>query len=274
MEARCEEFRTTVENISNAEQKGDQAQVSKLIPAAKKMLVQLKIEMTKLTSLPPRGSNSPDATKERTLARSILESATILSIYEEDMAAFERNFTQLGVYYSDLAKDLPESTLHNPIVGTRLLQLLVENRLAEFHGELEIIPDQIRSDSNIAFPIQLEQYLMEGSYNKVLEQRSKVPNPFFKFFLGQLLETVRDNIADCLEVAYSYLKLDEAQKLLIFDSAKDLTKYIEEIKPEWAVRDGAIWFKTPEKSLGAQDIPSLRLVSESLSYATELDRIV
>lgn len=142
------------------------------------------------------------------------------------------------------------------------------------HPQLELIPEQAREDPNIAFGIKLEQYLMEGSYNKVLEAREHVPNPCFRFFLSHLLQTVRENIADCAEIAYQSLALADAQKMLILDSPADLSAYIQERKPEWVVRDSHIWFKAPEKSLGAADIPSLKLVGETLSYATELDRIV
>lgn len=136
---------------------------------------------------------------------------------------------------------------------------------------------------------------MEGTYNKVrcwavfcfdtkfselttcfqvLEARANVPNPFFSFFLTQLVQTVRENIADCAEIAYQCLELADAQQMLLVDSPAELSAYIQEHKPEWTVRDNHVWFKAPEKSLGASDIPSLRLVGEMLSYATELDRIV
>ena len=146
--------------------------------------------------------------------------------------------------------------------------------MAEFHNELELLPEPSRQDPNIAFAVKLEQYLMEGTYNKVLEARTHVPNPYFPFLLSQLLQTVRENIADCAEVAYQCLRLADAQKMLIFDSAAELGAYIQEEKTEWSVREGRVWFKAPEKSLGASDIPSLRLVGETLAYATELDRIV
>ncbi|TMW62002.1 hypothetical protein Poli38472_009495 [Pythium oligandrum] len=245
------------------------------VAEAKPQLAKLKIALTSLLSLPPCAVESPTASAECALARHVLESATILSVFSEDMASFERNVLQLKVYYSPaLAATLPPSPLHFPILGTRLLQLLVENRMAEFHNELELIPEQSREDPNIAFGIKLEQYLMEGSYNKVLEARSNVPNPFFKFFLAQLLQTVRENIADCAEIAYQCLEVSDAQKMLILDSPAELQAYIQERKPEWVIRDNHIWFKAPEKSLGATDIPSLKLVGETLSYATELDRIV
>jgi len=91
---------------------------------------------------------------------------------------------------------------------------------------------------------------------------------------SQLLSTVRDNIADCIEVAYQSLALEDAQKMLIFSSVGELGEYIKTKKSEWVIQDNWIRFKAPEKKLGASDLPSLRLVQETLSYATELDRIV
>lgn len=244
---------------------------SNQIDEAVKILSKLKMALTTLPALPPCGNDSPTTKEQLRLARHVLESATLLSILREDMTAFERNMLQLKIYFHS---GLEPSPLHYPILGTRLLQLLVENRMAEFHNELELLPEQSRQDPNIAFAVKLEQYLMEGTYNKVLEARTNVPNPYFPFFLAQLLQTVRENIAECAEVAYQCLALADAQKMLIFDSAAELNAYIQEVKPEWVIREGRVWFKTPEKSLGASDIPSLRLVGETLAYATELDRIV
>ncbi|DAZ96159.1 TPA: hypothetical protein N0F65_009558 [Lagenidium giganteum] len=241
---------------------------------AKQQLAKLKIALTQLPSLPPCAANAPTATKERTLARHVLESATMLSILSEDIASFERNVLQLKVYYSSFEKELVPSPLQSAILGARLLQLLVENRMAEFHNELELIPEKGREEPNVAFGIKLEQYLMEGSYNKVLEARANVPNAFFKFFLSQLLQTVRENIAECAEIAYQCLELSDAQKMLMFDSAAELNAYMQSQKPEWTLRDNCIWFKAPGRSLGAADIPSLKLVGETLAIATELDRIV
>lgn len=48
-----------------------------------------------------------------------------------------------------------------------MLFLLVENRLAEFHSELELMGDGERADECVIFPVRLEQYLMVGSYDQV-----------------------------------------------------------------------------------------------------------
>lgn len=57
--------------------------------------------MLTLASLPPSGEASSCSNQERELARNVLESATILSLKEANMAQFERNVSQLKVYYTD-----------------------------------------------------------------------------------------------------------------------------------------------------------------------------
>lgn len=51
-------------------------------------------------------------------------------------------------------------------------------------AELELIPVDLRENKYIKFPIQLEQYLMEGTYRKVEEVKNKHPTIFDnrKFF--------------------------------------------------------------------------------------------
>ena len=51
----------------------------------------------------------------------------------------------------------------------------------------------------IRHPINLEQYIMEGSYNKVISLKGSVPAASYNFFFEILLKTVRYEIASCLE---------------------------------------------------------------------------
>nr|KAG5712337.1 hypothetical protein BaRGS_023916 [Batillaria attramentaria] len=63
--------------------------------------------------------------------------------------------------------DLPESTFKYQLLGLNLLCLLSQNRLAEFHTELELLPvKELQTNIYIKHPVSMEQYLMEGSYNK------------------------------------------------------------------------------------------------------------
>src|SRR5689334_493651 len=71
---------------------------------------------------------------------------------------------------------IPFSERMYPILGLNLLRLLAQNRIADFHTQLETIdPEQIHTNAYIRHPVQIEQCLMEGSYNKVWHARKDVP---------------------------------------------------------------------------------------------------
>jgi len=65
--------------------------------------------------------------------------------------------------------ELPQTVYQYHLLGLNLLFLLAQNRVAEFHTELELLPyDIIQTNAFVMFPVALEQYLMEGRYNKVI----------------------------------------------------------------------------------------------------------
>lgn len=68
----------------------------------------------------------------------MLELAVLLAVRQCDEAAFERNYAQLRVYFSDARGMLPPSGQEGALTGLHLLRLLVANRIAEFHSELEV----------------------------------------------------------------------------------------------------------------------------------------
>ena len=65
---------------------------------------------------------------------------------------------------------LPDSVFKNELLGLNLLCLLSQNRVAEFHTELELFsyPDvQILENVYIHKAVSLEQNIMEGRYRQV-----------------------------------------------------------------------------------------------------------
>lgn len=53
---------------------------------------------------------------------------------------------------------------------------------------------QAMQSQGISHAVQLEQWLMEGAYNKVLEARPQLPDPAYSYFMEKLLSTVRCSI--------------------------------------------------------------------------------
>ncbi|KAI3777131.1 hypothetical protein L1987_46925 [Smallanthus sonchifolius] len=239
-----------------------------------RLLSQLKILLIEFKSLPPLFAETPNAIQELTLARDIYEHAVVLSVKMEDQDAFERDFFQLKPYYTDVGDRLPQSPQEYPILGLNLLRLLVQNRIAEFHTELELISVSALENPCIKHAVELEQSFMEGAYNRVLAARQTVPHETYVYFMDLLARTVRDEIAGCSEKAYDSLRVEDACQLLLLSSDQQLFEYIKEEHPEWEVKNGLVVFNKAKESAPCKEIPSLQLINQTLSYARELERIV
>ena len=67
----------------------------------------------------------------------------------------------------------------------------------EFHTELELLPASVlRENPYIAKSVKLEQFIMEGSYNKVIEIKESVPAESYRVFMEILLDTIRNEIGE------------------------------------------------------------------------------
>eukprot|EP00026_Physarum_polycephalum_P011718 Phypoly_transcript_11959.p1 GENE.Phypoly_transcript_11959~~Phypoly_transcript_11959.p1 ORF type:complete len:266 (-),score=33.02 Phypoly_transcript_11959:84-881(-) len=240
---------------------------------AKVLVDQLKLALLKL-SIPLPGSKaleSAELQKELLLAREILEHAVLLSVKTKDIPAFERYFAQVKPYYFDYAKYLPPSQRQFSTIGLNLLRLLAQNRIAEFHSELELLPLEQHQNVYIRHPIALEQFIMEGSYHKVRSARADVPAESYTFFMDILMDTVRSEIADCSERAFQSLPVAEAVKLLQVKDQAQLLSFSQD-KRDWTLSGSNVIFGKPEVS--KNEIPSRQLIQETLTYAKELERIV
>jgi 26S proteasome regulatory subunit N12 len=94
--------------------------------------------------------------------------------------------------------------------------------------------------------------------------------------MDNLLQTVRDSIADCVEVSYKTMKIEDAVTLMKFDNREEFMEYIQECRDDWIVNEMSeeLCFELPSDGAKASDIPSKKLIAQALSYATELERIV
>jgi len=243
-------------------------------------LAQLKIALTKFQLLPPFSSEPNKVKRQLTVARETLEAGAFLAIKSKDIVAFERHVTQLKTYYTDYASLLTPSPHQYPITGLHLIALLAHNRISEFHTELELIPLALQANPNIRYPVNLEQRLMEGAYNKILVARSAVPHPLMAFFVDELARTVRDKLAECAEKAYESFPVADALTTLSFASKPELLEYAK--KRGWDVTPKDLILFPAHHGAAAQvvakqkalEIPSLLLIKQTLGYATELERIV
>ncbi|XP_059171363.1 26S proteasome non-ATPase regulatory subunit 8-like [Physella acuta] len=234
------------------------------------LLSRLKLSLTQVAFLP---TTEASVTKQELLiARDILEIGAQWAIAKKDIPAFERYMAQLKCYYMDYKDDLPESAFKYQLLGLNLLCLLSQNRLAEFHTELERLPvKEIQNNIYIKHPVSMEQYLMEGSYNKVFLARGNVPADNYNFFIDILLNTIRDEIAGCIEKAYNRIGLNEAARMLFFEAQKPMKEYATQRK--WRLEKDFFHFIHEAKDAD-HTIPAKILATQTIEYARELEMIV
>jgi 26S proteasome regulatory subunit N12 len=135
------------------------------------LLSKAKITLLKLKALTPTPS-TPSSTL--LLAREVFETGALLSIRAQDPDAFTRYVHQLTPFYELPSSRLPPTgSEKNKITGLYLLLLLTQGDYAGFHTELEGLElregreGDVEKDRYLGYPIKLERWLMEGSYDLV-----------------------------------------------------------------------------------------------------------
>jgi 26S proteasome regulatory subunit N12 len=236
------------------------------------LLDELKVDLTELIFLPITGQQVSN--EELHLALDILETGAKYSISTKNTKAFERYMSQLKTYYADYEDRLAlESASKYELLGLHLLCLLSQNRVAEFHTEVELLPpDKLQSNVYVRTPVELEQYIMEGSYNKVRLAKDNVPSPYYTHFIDCLLEAIRDEIASCMEKAYERISLSECARMLNLDSGA-VEPYV--VQRGWALAAGQfVSFKVAEKKSSESEVPAHELAQMAITYAKEMEKIV
>lgn len=218
---------------------------------------------------------SKTRSEELMLTREALEYGVLCSAKKKDLVDFELYYNQLQVYYSDISpSELPQSPHYLMIVGLNLVSLLVNSRIAQFHSELEKIPYDVQaSDGYIRFAVQMERFLMEGSYNKLLNSRKRAPSNEYIPVVEMLEQTVRSEVALCVPHAYTVLSLPAAQKVLMVNSPEEALvfgrKYNWQLSP-----DQKSFVFTREVDQAKHEIPYVDMIKEQISFAASLQNIV
>ncbi|CAC5367870.1 PSMD8 [Mytilus coruscus] len=139
--------------------------------------------------------------------------------------------------------------------------------------ELELLPvKELQNNIYIKHPVSMEQYLMEGSYNKVFLAKGNVPAENYTFFINILLNTIRNEIASCIEKAYEKLALQEAARMLFFESVKPMKEYA--VQRGWTLASDSFFYFQQEKKVTDESIPAMQLAEQTIEYARELEMIV
>jgi len=239
------------------------------LDAIGKLLTSMKLALTGFQYMPT--SDSKPSPQELILARDVLEIGVQWSVLVKDIPSFERYMAQLKCYYYDYSGVLPESPYMYQLLGLNLMSLLAQNRLGEFHTELELLPPkEIQNSVYINCPVGLEQYLMEGSYHKVFLAKNNVPAEAYYFFINILIDTLRDEVAACIEKSYNNITFKEATRMLFFQEDASMTEF--SAKRGWKLEGNIYHFKADVHD--KQEISADKIIEQCLGYAKELERIV
>ncbi|KAI8953287.1 SAC3/GANP/Nin1/mts3/eIF-3 p25 family-domain-containing protein [Xylaria longipes] len=250
---------------------------------ASKLLSKAKITLLQLKAVTPTPSTPPT---HITLAREVYEAGALFSIRAKNAEAFTRYVSQLQPFY-ELADDADGASStgeesRNKVTGLYLLLLLTQGRYAEFHSELEALSTRARGseeivrDRYLGYPIKLERWLMEGSYDRVWKamKSREVPSEEYGVFSEILTSQIRSEIASSSERAYPSLPLSSTKSLLFLDSEGAVVDFARH--RGWVIRDGQIFFPTAEGAEDGGDEKDLSqmVIENTLGYARELETIV
>ncbi|XP_055389143.1 26S proteasome non-ATPase regulatory subunit 8 [Condylostylus longicornis] len=248
---------------------------NKTTPNLKKcepLINDLKIALTKLSYL-PTGELTTLSKDEMILSRNILEIAVEYSVASKDIPAFERYMAQLKCHYYDYKNIIGGSENMYKLLGLNLLFLLSGNRVSDFHIELELLPAEVIQTNEFIRPIlALEQYIMEGRYNKIFEAKNGTHPEIYNFFMDLLLETVRDEIGACIEKSYDKISIKEAAKRLNLKS-KDAVRAFG-AKKKWHLESDEVFYFSTNVTKPKEPLPSTELAEQVIFYARELEMIV
>ena len=152
----------------------------------------------------------------------------MISVEKNDIEAFERNFSVVRTYYDqfDSSGFLPPSQRKYSILGLYLMYLLSYNKIAEYHTEIELIPHEELDNVFIKVPVSLEQYFVEGSYNKILSQKQNLPLAAYQVFIDKFVDAIRYEVARSAERAYESLSIQAVSNMLMIPDQNQLQQFI------------------------------------------------
>ncbi|KAI0836831.1 SAC3/GANP/Nin1/mts3/eIF-3 p25 family-domain-containing protein [Hypoxylon sp. FL0890] len=260
------------------------SEASTLLSKAKILLLQLK------AATPAPGVNPAHLS----LARDIYEQGALFSIRARNPDAFTRYVSQLQPFY-ELPSTAANAIERNKVTGLYLLLLLTQGRYAEFHSELETLSTrakesgggEIEGDRYLGYPINLERWLMEGSYDRVWKSMKsrEVPSEEYGVFSEILTSQIRSEIASSSERAYPSLPLSSTKSLLFLESEGAVIDFARQ--RGWLIRDGQIYFPSSGVTTEGEGVVvggaeqegdekefSRMIIENVLGYARELETIV
>lgn len=191
-----------------------------------------------------------------------------------------KHLTLLKPFYFDkmLLKDNLKNKKRLEMICLDLLIGLVNQRFRDYYCLLERLTAEERSTEVVNFVCSIEESLMEGNYSQLLKvsamKGSKGFSKLFQRSVEKLEETVKNEVAQCMETSYGEIGEKEALAMLKNDSKKKKATLPE----NWKVVGGKVIFDNEvnmlHKEVKITSEMSNNLIKETVGFAKELEKIV
>ncbi|CAL9736689.1 26S proteasome regulatory subunit Rpn12p [Monosporozyma servazzii] len=264
--------------------------------SCEKLLGPTKVELIKHNLLVPnlqKSNLSETYISDLNITKNILEIGALSSIYLSKFDIYQSYFTQLRQFYFNDIKALNDSNNKCKLISLYLLILLSQGDVTTFHSELEYLDkhfSDLEDDELLSYPIKVDRWLMEGSYQKawgLLEAGSAVPE--LDVFSKTLMEAIRDEIAMSTELAYESLPLMNVKTLLFFNTEKNAETFA--LERGWEITNSTVYFHNKERinqnvveeEIEEQDgkanmtgtkLAQFNLIKKTMDYAVNIETII
>lgn len=267
---------------------------SKQYAQAEEFLTPIKILLIQNELLIPNFQkiNNSHYVEDLVISRSILEIGALSSINLHDFDQFENYLQQLKVFYFNTVQNeqLSKSVNKSKLISLYLLLLLSKGDVVKFHTELEFLSNHLKileGDLYLSYPIKIENWLLEGYYDKAWElisnknSEEKIKLKEFNIFNDTLLQAIRFEISRSIEKTYKKLPFSNAKYLLFLNSEKEVEVFAKE--QNWEYSNSELRFNNDanDDKFGlvhdeedSQLNNSEKLVKNTLNYAREIDSII
>nr|CAD2132971.1 unnamed protein product [Meloidogyne enterolobii] len=186
-------------------------------------------------------------------------------------------------------KEILDSKQKDLMFGLYLMYLLATNQIGKFNLKIEKIDYKTRMGNPFfAVPARLGLCLTEGAYNSINLAENDLPTPYYKPFMNSLKESIKNEIAESLEISYRAIPVNIAMKKLSLKNNEETLAFGN--KRGWILKGNEFLVAGKGTNFDDQKMPTLALASgaervlqplnteQSLkrlfNYSSHLERIV
>lgn len=208
-----------------------------------------------------------------TIHRDVYEIDALYVVLQSDLKAFSEAISIVMNFY-DCYSSKEESPNKYLMIGLNLMFLLATNQHAHFHMLLERIDQNVlQNNPYITTPVKLEQSLMEGVYNKVVLTEKNIPSPYYALFIRISMDTVRNEIASCIECSFKKVSQRDAVQLLLFNNVSELIPFAKQ--RGWKTSGNTYFFAQAFSDPAPKEhLDTKRIAKQTIFYAKQLEMIV